>query len=127
MTMRFGVVGIDHLHLFELVQGLLDAGAEAVAHVSEGPLVGFYESWQTESEARTRAEVIGDPTIDLIVTAAIPRDRAGIAVEALRAGKHVLADKPGVTTPEQLADVEAAIADSGRRWTVLFTERFENL
>lgn len=126
MTIRFGVVGIDHLHLFELVQGLLDADAVAVAHAGEGPLVGLYEGWQGESEARTRDEVIADPSIDLIVTAAVPSDRASIAVDALRAGKHVLADKPGVTTAEQLAEVQAAIAETGGRWTVLFTERFEN-
>jgi predicted dehydrogenase len=124
--MRFGVVGIDHLHLFELVQGLIDAGGDAVAHVSEGPLAGLYEGWLTESQARSRAEVLADPSIELIVTAAVPCERAAIAVEALRAGKHVLADKPGVTTAEQLAEVRAAIDETGGRWTVLFTERFEN-
>ena len=44
-----------------------------------------------------------------------------------RAGKHVVTDKPGLTTMDQLDAVRAAIADKpGRPWTVLFTERYEN-
>jgi len=57
MTVRFGVVGIDHLHLFELVQGLVDAGAEPVAHAPDGSLVKHYARWQTTSAERS-ADVV---------------------------------------------------------------------
>src|SRR5262249_46958354 len=61
--------------------------------------------------------------IDLVVTAAIPSDRAQVSLDALRAGKDVVLDKPGVTTVEQLDEVRAAQAQSGRRWLVVFGER----
>lgn len=64
--------------------------------------------------------------MDLVVTAAIPNERAGIATRSLRCGKDVVVDKPGVTTVEQLDAIDRAISESGRRWWVVFGERFEN-
>ncbi len=59
--------------------------------------------------------------------AGVPSQRAAVAIAALRAGKHVLSDKPGVTTSDQLARIRSAVAErTGRPWTVLFSERFGN-
>ena len=49
MTVGFAVVGADHLHLFTLVGGLVAAGAQPVAHVRSGDLIGGYEGWQPTS------------------------------------------------------------------------------
>jgi predicted dehydrogenase len=123
----FAVVGIEHLHIFELVQGLLDAGATELGHCSEpGPLVELYQAWQQDSPAREMADILADPHVQLVVLAGIPSERAGHAVEALNAGKSVLSDKPGVTTHAQLDAVVEAEAASERRWWVLFSERFTN-
>ena len=124
---RIGVIGSDHIHLFELVDRLVRSGAETVAHTADGAFVELYESWRTESVRRTAEELLADERIDLIVTAAVPNERAEIALAALAAGKRVLSDKPGLTTRSQLDAISEAIADlPGRPWTVLFTERFEN-
>ena len=48
----------------------------------------------------------------------MPRDRAALAIEAMRRGKDVMVDKPGVTTPDQLAAVEAAVRETGRIWSI---------
>ena len=69
--------------------------------------------------------LLDDPSIDLIVTAAVPDRRAAIALAALRNGKDVVADKPGCITLDELADLEAAVAETGRFWSVTFSERFE--
>src|SRR6056297_227492 len=128
---RVGVVGVDHLHVFEMIDRLVKAGAETVAH-APGPggspdLLGMYAGWRTGSEERAAADIIGDQSIDLVVTAAVPNRRAEIAIAAIEAGKHVVSDKPGVTTMAQLDAVRAAcVGRGGRPWTVLFTERFEN-
>jgi len=34
--LRFGVIGIDHRHVYHLVQGLLDAGAACAGYVRHG-------------------------------------------------------------------------------------------
>jgi predicted dehydrogenase len=61
----------------------------------------------------------------MIVTAAIPADRAQVALDAMRHGKDVMSDKPGCTTLGQLAELRRAQAETGRIWSVNFSERFE--
>ncbi len=101
-------------------------GGDGRTH-GDGSLVGAYEGWRTDSVERSFDDILADDTIDLVVTAAIPTERADVALAAIAAGKHVLSDKPGVTTMAQLDAVRAAVAGRpGRPWTVLFTERFEN-
>lgn len=126
-TLRIGVVGIEHLHLFEMVDGLVGVGAETVCHAADdGPLTPMYEGWRTDSERRPVDAVVGDDSLDLVVLAGVPADRGGHAVAALRAGRHVLTAKPGVTTFGDLAAVEHAVAETGRRWWVFFSERLCN-
>ncbi len=127
MTARIGLVGADHNHLYEIIDRLVKAGASAVAHTSEGQFVEHYSGWQSDSEEMSFDDILADESIDLIVTAAIPNRRASIALAAIEAGKHVVSDKPGLTTMDQLDAVRSGVAGRpGRPWTVLFTERFEN-
>jgi predicted dehydrogenase len=125
--MRVGVNGLDHGHVFEIVDRLVKAGAEVAGHVPDGGYLGHWEKWQPESRPMAYDDMLADSSIGLIVTAAIPNRRAVIALAAIAAGKHVVADKPGLTTMDQLDEIRAAVADQpGRPWTVLFTERYEN-
>ena len=126
---RVGVIGLDHDHGLMLAGRLRLAGARIVAHHSTGSrsrAAMAAMGLPGRVQARSIEGVCEGDDIDLVVTAAIPSARGGIAVRALRAGKHVVAAKPGVTTPADLAAIEAAVSDSGRRWWVLFSERFEN-
>ena len=75
-------------------------------------------------DARTDDPYADD--VDIVVTAAIPGDRAEIAIDAMRAGKDVVLDKPGVTTAAQLDEIRAVQAETGRRWLVVFGERLGN-
>lgn len=126
---RVGVVGLDHDHGLMLAGRLRLAGATIVAQHSTGNRARAAMAAMSlpgRVQARSVEGVCEAEDIDLVVTAAIPSERGAIALRALRAGKHVLADKPGVTTTADLAAIETAVADSGRRWWVLFGERFEN-
>lgn len=125
--MGIGVIGIEHLHVFELVDGLVAAGARAVRHAAVGDsLCDLYGTWCPDSLLGTPDEVLSDPDVDVVVLAGVPADRAELAVAAMRAGKDVLAAKPAATTREQLEALSSAVAETGRRWWVLFSERFAN-
>ena len=69
--------------------------------------------------------MLDDATIQLIVSATIPCQRAEVACEAMRHGKDVMVDKPGMTTLAQLDEVRRVQRETGRIFTVNFTERFE--
>ena len=124
---RVGVVGLDHNHGLMLAARLWQAGASITAHHASGAanLVAM-KLLGPKAKSRPIDAIIDDPDIDLIVTAAIPSERGDIAVRALRAGKHVVADKPGVTTLDGLAAIDQALTETDRRWWVMFGERFEN-
>lgn len=125
--MRFAVIGLDHRHIYHMVGGLLEAGATCAgfdpATSDERVLAGFRERFPGLPES-TSGRLIEDPGTDLVLCAAIPAERAAIAVRAMRAGKDVMVDKPGVTSFDQLAAVEAAVAETGRIFSVCFSERF---
>lgn len=124
---RFAAIGLDHRHIYHMVAELSAAGAECAGYCpsTSDPrvLAGFRERFP-HLEPVDRRRLLEDPTIAVVCSAAIPRDRAGIAIEAMRNGKDVMVDKPGVTTPAQLAAVEACVAETGRIFSVCFSERF---
>jgi predicted dehydrogenase len=125
--LRFAAVGLDHRHIFHLVGELIAAGAECAGFCPETSdarvLDGFRDRFPALRPLE-RARLLDDPAIDIICSAAVPRDRAGIAMAAMRAGKDVMVDKPGVTTADQLAAVEAVAAQTGRIFSICFSERF---
>lgn len=128
LPLRFGVIGIDHRHIYDQVRGLLDAGAECAGYWSAPgalPEAGFIERFPDIRKVQDRRQLLEDPTVQLITCAAIPRERAAHAVEAMRHGKDFMADKPGVTTLAQLDEVRRVQRETGRIFTVNFTERFE--
>jgi predicted dehydrogenase len=125
---RFAAIGLDHRHMYEMAGRLLELGSECVGYWTEGepqPLAGFIKRFPHIPRVADRRRLIEDPTIQLILIAAIPADRAAIAIEAMRAGKDVGTDKPGCTSAEQLAALRQTVAETGRIWSVNYSERFE--
>ena len=127
--LRFAVVGLDHSHAFGQTTGLLGQGCELVGLSSDDPDAAVARAargrWPDAPWVADSSELLHDPTIDLIVTAAVPDRRGPIAVAALRAGKDVVTDKPGCVSFDQLEEIEKAVGQSGRFWSVTFSERFE--
>lgn len=124
---RFAVIGINHGHIYGQVACMQRAGAELVGFFAgEDDLAAeFAGKHDNVRRVATPAEILENETIDLIVTAAIPADRAGIARAAMRHGKDVLSDKPGMTTLEDLAELRRVQAETGRIYSVLYSEHFE--
>jgi predicted dehydrogenase len=125
--MRFAAIGLDHRHIYHLVGGLIDAGAHCVGFdpATSDPrvLAGFRERFPELTQAY-RETLLADPSIDIICSAAIPSERAAISVAAMRAGKDVVVDKPGITSFQQLEEVRRTVKDTGRIFSICFSERF---
>jgi len=125
---RFAAIGLDHRHIYEQVGRLLEIGCECAGYWTAGdpePLAGFVKRYPTLNRVDDPSVLYTDPRIQLIVTAAVPSDRANIAMRAMEAGKDVMTDKPGCTTLEQLDALRATVARTGRIWSINFSERFE--
>jgi predicted dehydrogenase len=126
--LRFAAIGLDHRHIYEQVGRLLELGCECAGYWTEGepqPLEGFAKRFPGLARADDPRRLLEDPGVSLVVTAAVPSDRAGIALQAMRHGKDVMSDKPGCTTQGQLDELRRAVAETGRIWSVNYSERFE--
>ena len=111
-----------------MLGGMLAAGAACKAWWTEGTPAthaGFVQRFPDVPRAATVEEILDDPSIELVLIAAIPCDRADLAIRCMERGKDVMLDKPGCTTLEDLARIRAAVAKTGRIWSVDFSERFE--
>jgi predicted dehydrogenase len=125
---RFGVIGLNHNHIYGQTQLLLNAGAELVSYYGKEPELQqeFGKAYPAAKLARSEAEVLEDPTIDLIACAAIPSERWEIGVRAMQHGKDFLSDKPGFTKLEQVEAARKAQQETGRIYVVDYSERLEN-
>jgi predicted dehydrogenase/threonine dehydrogenase-like Zn-dependent dehydrogenase len=68
--------------------------------------------------------IVTDPGVELVVIATPHDTHAGLAVRALRSGKHVWCEKPLALTEEELDAVETAWRESGRQLMVGFNRRW---
>ena len=126
VTVRFAAWGLDHPHIFDHIRGLLAAGGEFAGYAPETTAPGVLKALRAmlpDVPELTSAEILNDETIAIVCNAAIPADRAAMGVEAMRHGKDVMCDKPGATTLDQLDRLRAAVAETGRIFSVCFSER----
>lgn len=63
--------------------------------------------------------VVNDPAIEIVSVMVCPAKKAEIICAALRAGKHVVTDKPLAMTPEQAREICLAEKESGKRGFML--------
>jgi predicted dehydrogenase len=126
---RIAAVGLDHAHIFGQLTGLLEQGCELVGTATDDPSAAVAQEvrrrWPDVPAVEDPDRLLEDESVDLVVTAAVPVRRAPIALAALRNGKDVVTDKPGCTTTDQLQQLRDTVADTGRFWSVTFSERFE--
>jgi predicted dehydrogenase len=125
--LRFAAIGINHAHIYGQVDCLLNAGAEFVGfHAPEDDLAkAFAERYPQAPRVADRRRLLEDATIPLIISAGIPADRAPLGVEVMRHGKDYMTDKPGMTSLEQLAEVRRVQAETGRIYSICYSEHFE--
>jgi len=68
--------------------------------------------------------LLNDPEVDVVIVAAANAALASITLRAVRAGKHVLVEKPGGTISMQLAEIESAAAASGTLVRIGYNHRY---
>ena len=118
---KFAAIGLNHSHINNQVQTVLRAGGQMVSFYAKEPeLAGpFAKRYPDAKLARSEQEILDDPSIQLIVSAAIPNERAPLGMKAMEHGKDFMVDKPAATTAEQLAEVRRVQAKTKKIFTVL--------
>src|SRR5215475_9889353 len=126
-TIRFAAIGPNHNHIYGQVNLLLRAGAELVSFFATEPelIAQFAKTYPQARLASSAQEILKDDSIHLIASAAIANERAPLGIEVMRRGKDFMSDKPGFTSLEQLAEARKIQAETGRIYSICFSEHFE--
>jgi len=127
-TIKFAAIGLDHRHIYGQAEHMQAVGAEFVSYWTDGEpgtLAGFDKRFPDVPRVADRQQILDDESIDLVLIASVPADRAALAIEAMEHGKDVMVDKPGCTTLEQLDAIRECVTRTKRIWSIDFSERFE--
>jgi len=125
---RFSAIGLNHGHIYGQVETVIRGGGEFVSFYAEEPelVAAFSKRYPRAGVAKSEQEILDDKSIQLVVSASIPVDRAPLGIRAMQHGKDFMADKPGITTLEQLAEVKKVQQETKRIYSILYGERMEN-
>ena len=126
--LRFSVIGINHDHIHGQIGAVIRGGGQLVAFYAKEPdlAAAFAKRYPEVQQARSQQEILDDKSIQLVVSAGIPVDRAPVGIAVMQHGKDYMADKPGITTLAQLAEVRRVQKATKRIYSIMYSERFEN-
>jgi predicted dehydrogenase len=125
---KFGVIGINHNHIYSMTTAIMNGGGELAAfYAQEDDLAQeFAKKFPTSKRVSSPDAIYDNSQLHLILSAAIPSQRAAIGIKAMQSGKDFMADKPGITSLKQLAEVKKVQQQTGRIFSIMYSERFEN-
>jgi len=126
--LRFGVVGMNHGHIYGMVDAVVRGGGELVSfHAHEPDLAAaFARRFPAAQQVSDERVVLEDRSIQLVLSSITPNERGPLGIRVMEYGKDYVVDKPGVTTLAQLADVRRVQSATRRIYSVVYSERFEN-
>jgi predicted dehydrogenase len=125
---KFSVIGMNHGHIYGQVEAVTRGGGELVSFYAKEPDLAsaFQKRYPQAKQAQSEAEILGDKSIQLILSSGIPDERAPLGIRVMKAGKDYMVDKPGITSLEQLAQVRKVQKETRRIYSIMYSERLEN-
>ena len=126
--LKFGVIGINHGHIYSMANSIIRGGGEFVAYYAKEPdlIKDFAKRYPTAKLVSSEDAILNDPSIKLVLSSITPIDRAPLGIRVMKAGKDYMVDKPGIVNLEQLEAVKKVQKETKRIYSISFSERFEN-
>ena len=123
MNPRIAIIGcglIGRKRLAALPAGTFAAACDLELGRAEQLVASARAGYASDDAAR----VLADPAIDAVIVCTLNAALAPLALAAIRAGKHVLVEKPGAISTEQADELIDAARAAGVRVRVGFNHRF---
>lgn len=126
-SITFAVIGLDHYHIFGMAAAVQRGGGKLVKFFATDPkaIADFRTKFGDIKLAKSEDEILGDKSIKLVCGAPIPDLRAPLGIRVMKAGKDYLSDKPAITSLEQLAEVRKTVAETKKKFAIMYSERLE--
>jgi predicted dehydrogenase len=127
-SIRFSVIGLNHGHIYGMVEALKGGGGELVAVYAREPrlLQQFTKRYPDAKIVDSETEILEDNSIQLVASASIPVDRAPLGIRVMESGKDFMVDKPGIVTLDQFEKVKKVQKATGRIYSIVYSERLSN-
>jgi predicted dehydrogenase len=124
----FAAAALDHGHIYGQTNGLLEAGGTLkwVYDPDPAKVAQFIRAYPQAQAAPSLETILEDREVAMVAAAAIPSERAVLGIRAMEAGKDYFTDKTPFTTLDQLAAAKEAVARTGRKYMVYYSERLHN-
>jgi len=125
---NFAVIGINHDHIHGQIEAVNRGGGKFISFFAAEPelAAAFQKRYPNVKAARSESEILDDKAIQLVVSAGIPNERAPLGLRVMQHGKDYMSDKPGITTLPHLAEVRRVQKNSGRIYSIMYSERLGN-
>lgn len=117
-ALNIGIIGAARVAVYAMIAPAQENPRAHVAAIAARDPVrarGFATAHGVPHVHETYSALMVDPDIDLVYIATPPAFHAEHAIAALRAGKHVLVEKPFAMNAAQAAEMVAAAGLAGRR------------
>jgi len=127
-SIRFSVIGLNHGHIYGMVDALIEGGGQLVAVYSKEPelLPAITKRYPNIKVAKSETEILEDNTIQLVASASIPVDRAPLGIRVMLSGKDYMTDKPGILTFDQFKEVKKVQKKTKRIYSIVYSERLRS-
>lgn len=124
-TFHFAAIALDHGHIYGMCQGLVDAGATLTKVYDPDPekMKALKSKFPSVECVTSEADILEDPTIQLVAAAAIPSERSSLGNRVMKHGKDYFTDKTPFTTLGQLEETKKVVLDTKQKYMVYYSER----
>lgn len=127
-VIEYAVVGagsfVKGMHLPNLQKMSDKFKLKAVMNRSGLPAAALAEQFGAEYSTTNIKHILEDKEIDLIFITTRHNSHAKLAIEALKAGKHVFVEKPPALNIEELNNLILAIKETNKNYLVGYNRRF---
>jgi predicted dehydrogenase len=121
----FACAALDHGHIYGMANGLKEAGAtlKYVFDPDPAKVEAFLKQHPGTPVADSLDRILDDPDIHMVASAAVTSERGALGVRVMGAGKDYFTDKAPFTSLDQIDAAKAAVARTGRKYMVYYSER----
>ncbi len=118
-------IALDHGHVYGMCNGLVEAGATLkwVYDADKEKVAHFVKEFPGVKAAGSEEEILNDPEVKLVCSAAVTNLRCALGIRVMQAGKDYFTDKAPLTSLAQLEAAKETVRQTGRKYMVYYSER----
>lgn len=123
--MKFAIIGcgvIAHSHAKALAE-IEGAELYAVCDIIEDKADRFKEEYGAVKVYYSSADTVADPEVDVVIVCVPSGTHGEICIEAAKAGKHIVCEKPLEINPERIDEIIRVVEETGVKMQCIFQRR----